>query len=111
MFEGKPPLPADLDAGAHAAPVEDQLRALSWPELIARLAAARDLQAALMPAPQAQAASFDSHSANHIAAMQGSSAKHDHESVNLLDSANRKYVGGKKGSSKPAHLPVTRGNT
>lgn len=86
MFEGKPPtrrvrLPQGLsDAGG------ENLRAISWSELVAQFDAAREFRAALRDGADGEAeASFDPHSARHIAALgDGKSG------VNPDDLANRK---------------------
>jgi len=84
MFEGKPP------NSAAAQPIEEaqegkSLRPLSWADLVARLAAARDLRGAYDGAGEAADASFDAGSARRIAAHHN--GKH---SVNLDDLSNGK---------------------
>jgi hypothetical protein len=91
MFEGKPPRAVD------ASPFQDQpdgevLRALSWSDLVARLAAARDLRASFARAGELSEASFDAGSARRIAAHHN--GKH---SINLDDSSNGKGPRGKAG--------------
>ncbi len=84
MFEGKPPKP---DAAA-------SLQAVSWADLSARLAAARDLRAAF--ADEHGEGSFDAASARWIAdhATQDAEGKPD---VNPDDLGNRKAVNGMVG--------------
>ena len=72
MFEGKlPPIGEGSNAGDDAEP----LRELSWGDLVARLAAVRDLRRELRPAEssdaeEAPAASFDMDSARRISAQE-----------------------------------------
>src|SRR5690606_13513964 len=84
MFEGKPP------SSAVAHPVQepqerDPLRPLSWSELVARRAAARDLRASFGEGAQGADGSFDARSARRIAAHH-----HGKQSVNLDDLGNGK---------------------
>jgi len=89
MFEGK------LPRVAEAHPVGDGvdsevLRTLSWNDLVARLAAARELRGAFSGVGEAGDASFDASSAARIAAHHN--GKH---SINLDDSSNGKGPAGK----------------
>jgi len=84
MFEGKLPRPAE------ARPLEDGpdgevMRALSWSDLVARLAASRDLRASFAGAEQPADASFDADSARRIAAHHNGK-----QAVNLEDLSYRK---------------------
>ena len=67
MFEGKPPKSAEGHA-AEGQRESETLRPLSWSELVARLAAARDLRASLTGRVSRSDASFDASSARCIAA-------------------------------------------
>ena len=67
MFEGKPPKSAEGHA-AEGQRESETLRRLSWGELVARLAAARDLRASLTGRVSRSDASFDASSARCIAA-------------------------------------------
>src|SRR4051812_11987239 len=89
MFEGKPP---QVDQSAREA-----LRPLAWSELASRLAAARELRAALAPGELEGEASFDAMSARWIAAH-----RTGEESVNREDSANGKGAGPSAAVSQPA---------
>jgi hypothetical protein len=93
MFEGK--LPRVAEAEPFGEPVDsDVLRTLSWNDLVARLAAARELRGAFAGAGEAGDASFHAGSAARIAAHHN--GKH---SINLDDSSNGKGAGGKAGSA------------
>ncbi len=92
MFEGKSPF-SPQPTGSPTAPVDgDSLRELSWSDLRARLAAARDLRASLarsaIRSPVRDMASFDGQSARHVAAL--ASGK---DGVNPSDLANGKGNG------------------
>jgi hypothetical protein len=92
MFEGKLPLvPVAHDCGpdfrgdpGDAAP----LRAMSWSDLRASLEAARDLRASLSARSDEHMASFDAHSARHIAGLTES-----YHGINPDDLANGKSTG------------------
>lgn len=84
MFEGKPPSPLEAQPFAEA-PDSQPLRPLSWSDLVARLAVARDLRASLGGDPPTADGSFDASSARRIAAHHN--GKH---SVNLDDLGNSK---------------------
>ncbi|KLE34367.1 hypothetical protein [Aurantiacibacter luteus] len=67
MFEGKPPVPP-LANGTHTGDSSGaELCALTWSDLVARLAAARDLRREMAANDESGAASFDASSALHIA--------------------------------------------
>jgi hypothetical protein len=91
MFEGKPPRIAE-SALFDEQSESDVLRTLSWNDLVARLAAARDLRASFAGAGELSDASFDAGSARRIAAHHN--GKH---SINLDDSSNGKGPRGKAG--------------
>lgn len=84
MFEGKPPSPAGtLPLADHE---DDQpLRPLSWTDLVARLAAARELRISLGGGTSTVEGSFHAGSARRIAAHHN--GKH---SINLDDLGNGK---------------------
>ena len=93
MFEGKPPRVAE--ANPVGEPVDsDVLRTLSWNDLVARLAAARELRGAFAGVGEAGDASFHPGSAARIAAHHN--GKH---SINLDDSSNGKGPEGKANSA------------
>lgn len=66
----------------------DSLRELSWSDLRARLAAARDLRLSLAQAGPQDLASFDAPAARHVAALANGK-----DSVNPSDLANGKGTG------------------
>ena len=91
MFEGKPPRVAEADPFGE--PVDSEvLRTLSWNDLVARLAAARELRASYAGAGELSDASFDAGSARRMAAHHN--GKH---SINLDSSSNGKGARGKAG--------------
>jgi hypothetical protein len=91
MFEGKPPRFAE--ATEVGDPVDSEvLRTLSWNDLVARLAAARELRGSFHGVGEAGDASFDAGSAARIAAHHN--GKH---SINLDNSSNGKGTEGKAG--------------
>lgn len=94
MFEGKPP---KADAGA-------SLQAVTWADLSARLAAARDLRKALAGDENGEG-SFDAASARWIA--DHAEGKPD---VNPDDLGNGKAVNGMAGVERAQPMPGDRGN-
>jgi hypothetical protein len=95
MFEGKLPQVAghgEFDSASAEGLDGDVLRALNWHDLVARLAAARDLRASYATSGAAHDASFDAGSARRIAAHHN--GKH---AINLEDSSNGKGAPAKAG--------------
>jgi len=93
MFEGK--LPRVDEAQPVGDPVDsDVLRTLNWNDLVARLAAARELRGPFAGVGEAGDASFDAGSAARIAAHHN--GKH---SINLDSSSNGKAARGKADSA------------
>ena len=93
MYEGKLPNSAEarpLEAGLDG----EVLRELNWHDLVARLAASRDLRASFAGVHQPADASFDAGCARRIAAHHN--GKH---AVNLEDSSYRK---GPRGTAEQA---------
>ena len=93
MFEGKPPRIAEANPVGESVDSE-VLRTLSWNDLVARLAAARELRGAFAGVGEAGDASFHAGSAARIAAHHN--GKH---SINLDDSSNGKGARGTAGSA------------
>ena len=93
MFEGKLPRPAEAHALENG-PDGDVLRELSWSDLVARLAASRDLRASFAGVATPADASFDADSARRIAAHHNGKP-----AVNLEASSYRK---GPRGTAAPA---------
>jgi hypothetical protein len=88
MFEGRPPntgasQPLDLETGE-----QGELRPVCWRDLVARLDAAREFRVSRGVGEAAGDASFDPHSARHIAEIEN--GKPD---INLDDLANGKAAG------------------
>ena len=144
MFEGKPPLSGQSEAKKSCASVSEsaavdtgaatageELRAVSWSELVAKLGAARDLRGILLADAGALAgnhpASFDANSARRLAASHEpkneakdepkNEAKNEagsnegHFAVNPSNLGNRKGEQGKDCGHDPLNRPDTRGNT
>lgn len=88
MFEGKPPRTAEA-LPLEERPEGESLRPLSWGDLVARLAAARDLRASYDGRAAGSDASFDAGSARCVAALHN--GKH---AVNLEDSSYGKGLEG-----------------
>ena len=88
MFEGKPPHSGPFSSPASAGAGED-LRAVTWSDLVARLDAVRDLRSAMRSPEGEGEASFDPGSARHIAALCDGKP-----GVNLDDLVNGKAAGG-----------------
>ena len=88
MFEGKPPSLQDAHALTEAQEIEP-LRPLSWSDLVARLAAVREVRASLRTGVGPSDGSFDAGSARCIAAHHN--GKH---AVNLDDLGNSKVRAG-----------------
>jgi len=84
MFEGKPPLPPATPGAAARLAEGEPLRQLSWSDLSARLAAARDLRTEL-DRQSMTTSSFGAPFVQHVAALEN-----DKEAVNPTDLANRK---------------------
>jgi hypothetical protein len=105
MFEGKLPLAQVAhDFGPDFGPDSTcdfgdatPLREMTWSDLRSRLEAARDLRASLQAVAAERLASFDAHSARHIAGL--AECKH---AVNPEDSANGKVDGRIEGLSADA---------
>jgi hypothetical protein len=95
MFEGKPPQ-AQLAAPTGEASDAAMLRELAWAELTSRLAAARDLRAALAEGLDGGEASFDATFARRIAAQ-----REGKDIVNPEASANGKGAGRTGGGAPP----------
>ena len=106
MFEAKPPVPGAAP-GRHGPLADEELHALAWSELVARLAAARDLRAALAYAPPPGGASFDAGCAGHLADLATHNSK---PGVNPEPSADGKSAWGKDGLHAECDRPDTRGS-
>jgi len=89
MFEGKLPGAAAAQPLDQASPGQGRLRPVSWPDLVARFDAVRELRTELGIGETTGGASFDPDSARHIAEL--GDGKPD---INLDDLANGKAAGG-----------------
>ena len=90
MFEGKPPIAPQSRNSGPGENRADELRALSWSDLTARLAAARDLRAELAQPQIDPNASFDADSARRLASLTDRPPGHGKQGVNPLALANGK---------------------
>jgi hypothetical protein len=88
MFEGKPPHSGPFPSPDFTGAGED-LRPVTWSDLVARLDAVRDLRSAMRASGGEGEASFDPGSARHIAALCDGKP-----GVNLDDLVNGKAAGG-----------------
>ena len=111
MFETKPPVPATAKSVAAPQDVEEELRAISWADLAAKLAAAREGRVASGKGNESNAASFDAQSAQHLAEMDEVENGDNHDAVNLTDLGNRKGAGGINNANEEQQRPAIRGNT
>ncbi|MDE1468189.1 hypothetical protein [Aurantiacibacter sp. D1-12] len=111
MFEGKPPLPPAASGSERGDSAAGELCALRWPDLVAKLAAARDLRAELAGQEDVSLASFDPHGAAHLASHSEKSPVDGKRSVNLDGLANGKGNGGIVDSAIDNDDPAYRGNT
>ena len=92
MFEAKPLSAADF-APSESRDSNPALHPVRWSDLVAKLDAARDLRASLLGHAGEGEASFDPHSAQHIAALcEGK------RGVNLDDLVDGKVTGGISGA-------------
>ena len=92
MFEAKPLSPAEF-APSESRDSHGSLHPVRWPDLVAKLDAARDLRASLLAHAGEGEASFDPHCAQHIAALcEGK------RGINLDDLVDGKVTGGISGA-------------
>ncbi|MCB1454673.1 MAG: hypothetical protein KDJ43_13605 [Rhizobiaceae bacterium] len=120
MFEGKPPVAHDSRSSATGVMPEDALCELRWSDLVARLAAARELRAELARVDDAALASFDADSARWLAHQhdgyhdehhhEGLHGAHDQGGVNPDDLGNGKAECGTSGAYLDGEAPAIRGN-
>ncbi|WP_120076289.1 hypothetical protein [Aurantiacibacter odishensis] len=112
MFEGKPIPAPDSRISAVDETVESTLCELSWADLTARLSAARELRAELAHSDEAVLASFNAHSARHLASQHdGFRDEHDQRDVNPDDLGNGKGQAAEHGTRAARETSATRGNT
>ena len=109
MFEGKPPEAHTGRNSGSGAPPEEDLRVLSWSDLVARLEAARDLREQISAGEEAGVASFDAHCARRLAAQHDFEEGNGKQAVNPDDLANGKWAAGNEGSRADNEPPDTRG--
>ncbi len=111
MFEDKPPQPPFANGSEGDDSARDELCALSWSELTAKLAAARDLRGELGNADDAAFASFDPHCAAHIASHSEKLPDDGKRDVNPDGLGNGKDRSASIAEQTDRDNPVNRGNT
>ncbi len=115
MFEGKPPFAPEASNSDADASAGERLRRLSWGDLVAKLEAARDLSEFIAHEKNAggafPAASFDAHSAHHLAEQQEHFHANDKLPVNPLNLGNLKEGRGKEAPSNSVQDGASRGRT
>ena len=116
MFEGKPPIASGANGSNHGDSVNENLCALNWADVVARLAAARDLRRELDSHDDAALASFDAECAQHLASHHGKSPEelatiNSKHGVNPDALANGKDVCAINGRRADRGDTADRGNT
>ncbi|KLI64785.1 hypothetical protein [Aurantiacibacter marinus] len=120
MFEGKPPIASGAHCSQHDEIASEELCAIDWAELTAKLAAARDLRRELASGDDGiddgTMASFDAHCALHLASHHGkfpdeASEENNKRGVNPDDLANGKGACAIVGRHAENGDPANRGNT
>ncbi|WP_137680425.1 hypothetical protein [Aurantiacibacter suaedae] len=111
MFEPNTPFVPENAAPASEDESQAGLRRVSWSELNARLAAARELRIALggREDDAGDAASFDAEVARHVAHLHEPPGQHGKNRVNPDHSTNGKRGDGKSGARQEDWRPATRG--
>ena len=111
MFEGKPPI---LPLGGQASSGDssaDELCALSWSDLKAKLAAARDLREVIVEDENGAIASFDADSARRLAAISDRPEDDGKRPVNPHGLGNSKANGRMDVAPAAPSEPDARGST
>ena len=111
MFEGKPPFPPAASGSERGDSAVDELCAMDWSDLVAKLSAARDLRAELADSSDSALASFDPHGAAHLASHQEKSPVDGKRDVNLDGLSNGKGPGCIVDPAIVNDDPAYRGNT
>jgi len=112
MFEGKLPSAPDSRNSAAGDMPEDVLCELQWGDLVARLAAARELRAELAASAAGALASFDADSARHLASQhEGFRTGNEERDVNPDDLGNGKWPAAEHQERADRETPAIRGNT
>ena len=110
MFEGKPPLPPQASADAREENLAGELHALSWSDLVAKLAAARDLRSEIVIVDDASPASFDAESARRLASLTERPEGDGKQAVNPLALGNGKGARCSDGVRNIRNDQADRGN-
>jgi len=112
MFEGKPVPAPESRHFTQGEAEENRLCELSWADLVARLAAARELRAELAETDESTLASFDAESARHLASQHdGFRSGESERDVNPDDLGNGKGHAAIKQERADRETTAPRGNT
>lgn len=111
MFEGKTPFPPAASGSDRGDSAGEELCALKWPDLVAKLAAARDLREELARVEDDALASFDPHGAAHLASHHEKSPVDGKRDVNLDSLVNGKDTDGIVDPAIENDDPAYRGTT
>ena len=111
MFEGKQPFSRRADGQPVGDSTGEELSALSWPDLVAKFNAARDLREELALDDTPGIASFDAFSAQHLASLPGAGPHDGKRGVNPDDLANGKGPRCKGAEHSDGDDMADRGNT
>ena len=109
MFESRTPFSPHATERTSEAGAQADLRPVSWTEINARLAAARELRIALGQGESGPAASFNAGLARHVAHLHDEHEPDGNNRVNRDLSTNGKHADGTHGPSNEDRRPATRG--
>ena len=109
MFEPKTPFVPENAAPASEDESQAGLRRVSWSELNARLAAARELRMAFGEGDPGDDASFDAEMARHVAHLHEPPGHHGKNHINPDHATNRKRMDGITCVRHEDWRPATRG--
>lgn len=109
MFEPKNPFAPENTAQADDSGAQAGLRPVSWSELNARLAAARELRIAFGEGDAGDAASFDAEIAKHVAHLHELPEAEGKNRINPDHSTNGKCTAGNTSLRDKDRRPATRG--
>ncbi|MGB3794936.1 MAG: hypothetical protein WA957_01370 [Alteraurantiacibacter sp.] len=112
MFEGKITTAPDSRNRATGQIPQEELCELRWPDLVAKLTAARELRAELAASDSTTLASFNAESARHLASQHECLLHDDDElDVNPDNLGNGKGPVSKREQRADRETSATRGNT
>lgn len=111
MFEGKLPLASGISGEKRGESAPEELCSIEWTELVARLAAARDLRRELGQGDEDALASFDAHCARQISGSHDNAPEESKRGVNPEDLGNGKEPRPISGRHAEGVDTANRGNT